>query len=343
MSFASRKPHRLFGHPVAQARLSEFLRNGHCYPLTVVLHPTSLCQHRCTFCCNWQIRNTRSHVLDPSWSISLISDLAHGGVRNLLFSGGGEPLLYPSLGQVLRHALGQDLRVSLYTNLDCEIDNEVLELLPYVEWVKVTVDAVPSESYKASRGSNACLRRVGDNIRALVKVGVRVEGTVVIRDDNISTVEEVTRWLVGVGVGSVNVRPGFAIAYPDGVGVSQATIDTLREMSHAGSDRIRFSSPLDDVARDDQGESLCLTPQFDVTIGSDKCVYPCCLTAYDRAFCIVDLSHYHSFGEAWASQERYRWIEDFKPSCEVCWFSPANRFLAKYPIRITRRPDHGTP
>lgn len=73
---------------------------------------------------------------------------------------------------------------------------------------------------------------------------------------------------------------------------------------------------------------FCKSHYFDVTIGADYGVYPCCLVNYLNDYEMVNLMRYNSFKEAWLSEERKGWIKRFTPECSyACWMADVNKMI----------------
>lgn len=88
-------------------------------PVTAHLVPTLYCNQRCYFCTYGQYKEkgrmtglqmTRTEVL------RCIDQLAEVGVKGIIFTGGGEPTLFPGLVEAMAYARQKGLDVALNTN-----------------------------------------------------------------------------------------------------------------------------------------------------------------------------------------------------------------------------------
>lgn len=82
-------------------------------PETVNLHLWPRCNQACTYCFE-RFREVRGSMPNRSW-MSLLDHLRERGVRRVNFAG-GEPTLHPNLEELLMHAKGIGLEVSIVTN-----------------------------------------------------------------------------------------------------------------------------------------------------------------------------------------------------------------------------------
>lgn len=109
-----------------------------CGPEQLHLDLTNACTMRC-LCC-WH----RSPLLDagdvpPHWetrhhlpyetALGVIADAAEMGIRRIIFSGGGDPLCYPRLMELLRAARGAGMETTLITNFTLAGEGTVGELV----------------------------------------------------------------------------------------------------------------------------------------------------------------------------------------------------------------------
>jgi MoaA/NifB/PqqE/SkfB family radical SAM enzyme len=98
------------------------------HPVSVHLAPTLRCNHRCLFCNYGQVKGDGASSYQQSDLHSLVRDmpldllfrsideLAAAGVRSVMFTGGGDPTLYPHLVDGMRRCRERGLRFALSTN-----------------------------------------------------------------------------------------------------------------------------------------------------------------------------------------------------------------------------------
>lgn len=110
-------PFKCFQHA---DRLAQF--SSDCYrvtPVTAHLVPTLYCNQRCYFCTYGRYKE---HGRNAGMQMSLsevkrcIDQLAEVGVKGIIFTGGGEPTLFPDLADAMAYAKSNGLDVALNTN-----------------------------------------------------------------------------------------------------------------------------------------------------------------------------------------------------------------------------------
>ena len=85
-------------------------------PRFITIKPTFRCNLRCGFCryvANGQVFGKADYFLDDEW-MQLIDDVAP--IKPYIAITGGEPLLYPRIGELLKRIAFHDLRATMVTN-----------------------------------------------------------------------------------------------------------------------------------------------------------------------------------------------------------------------------------
>ncbi len=331
-----RKVYSLFNSDAAKERLREYLQYRNSYPFVAVIHPTMVCNHRCDFCNYFHVidhlygKEARpTKFIETAYMLRLLSELYECGVQSIIFSGGGEPLLHRDFGQIARHALEIGFNTSLYTNLDVVMKEDVLATMPRFKSVTVNVNTSDPDLYGITRGAKGDFERVGRNLSLLAECGVKLEATVIIRDNTAHRLRETIEWLKGYNVRCIKISPAFMLQYDDGIGATEATLREMVTISreYGQANEVRLIEPVEPVVKDKSGRVFCSTVFFDITIGADCKIYPCCMRAYLDDYVVVDLHKYISFKEAWNSPERIHWQQHAKLECVTCWFGAANDLL----------------
>jgi 12,18-didecarboxysiroheme deacetylase len=142
----------------------------------VVWNATRACNLRCIHCYAQAGARPAADELTTAEGLSLLDDLADFGAPVVLFSG-GEPLLRPDLMDLIRHAVGRDLRAVLSTNgtlITADTAKELADL--GLSYVGISLDGL-AETNDRFRGQAGAFDRAMAGIehsgRAGLKVGLR--------------------------------------------------------------------------------------------------------------------------------------------------------------------------
>lgn len=324
-----RKTNYFFNSDKARERFREYLENSGCYPSDVVLHLNTVCNHRCDFCYNFLNLNNRNHYsLDSDYVVKLLSEFSGLSIDKVIVSGGGEPLLYKDIKKVLSCATSFDFHSFLYTNLDHDIDEVLMNTFKKIDGINVNINTTDSETYKRTRGEAANLVRVLENIKVISEESIDTIATIIIRDNTINTLENTIYSLVDLGIGRINISPAFNLHYKDKVRIGNKTLNELeRVRDKIKNKKIKVLEPEEKSVIDSDGNIFCEIHYFDITIGADYGIYPCCAVSYLDKYKMLDLRDYESFEDAWHSKVRENWIREFNPTCSNCWFAPVNKII----------------
>jgi TDP-4-amino-4,6-dideoxy-D-glucose deaminase len=172
-------------------RTSRILNGERPFPLseTMELFISENCNAKCKFCYrNGKVYEKRK-VLSTQEYVSLIDEFADFGGQNLDVSGGLEPLLSPSIIEVLKAGLSRDLKVSLYTNGIALNNPNIVDCLMKIFRVRVSLNAYDRDSYREIMGVDK-FGIVTRNLRDLVRAKkasnsrVRIGTSYVVFKDN---------------------------------------------------------------------------------------------------------------------------------------------------------------
>jgi radical SAM protein with 4Fe4S-binding SPASM domain len=305
----------------AEERLDYFKHHGDCYPLHVIIHPTISCNHSCNFCYHMKAMRGRKNAFEPkeldaNYVTRLIEEMRELCVKNIILSGGGEPLMHPAIATIISKLNSTKIGSFLYTNLDLEITPELLDEISELGGIGVNINFSDPERYVATRGKKVNLERVKGNIDKLVSHGSKLYGTIIVSYAQ-AYVERTVDFCLEAGMVGVNVSPAFD--------ADESVTDTLKQIKKRFAHcPVRVVGPLEKVIEKDH-KVFCQSHRFDVTIGADYGIYPCCYAAYREEFLITNLSDHNSFRQAWESEMRKDWVDHFEPGCKTCWFAPVNQ------------------
>lgn len=135
--------HKLIYHP---QRVTKWLETGDCYPIYVELGPSGMCNHRCTFC-GLDFVGYKESFLSLDMLSRILPEISKLGVQSILHSGEGEPLLNKDLPEIIK--LGKDCEIdqAMATNAALLTPDVAKKILPYMEWIKVSIAAGRAKEY----------------------------------------------------------------------------------------------------------------------------------------------------------------------------------------------------
>ena len=150
--------HKLSYHPEWVRRWHSAQRNWELaqtiYPLYVEISPAGQCNHRCAWCAVDYI-GYKNRLLDESALLRVFAEMTRrrregkewNGVKSIMFAGEGEPTLHPKLAEIIAGAKGFGIDTALTTNGTGMSQKFIDKALPYIIWIKVSLDATTGRTH----------------------------------------------------------------------------------------------------------------------------------------------------------------------------------------------------
>jgi MoaA/NifB/PqqE/SkfB family radical SAM enzyme len=323
-------------------------------PIHIRIKPTNRCNHNCRYCAyrsdNLQLGSdmTVTDTIPRDKMNEIADDIVSMGVKAVTFSGGGEPLLYPYLPEILRKFVDGGVRFATLTN-GANLTGEVARLFSESgTWVRVSIDGWDDESYSAYRGvKKGEFSKVIGNMKAFSEMkGPCVLGASIIADRmNAPHIYELIRTLREAGVSSVKIAPCI--------------------VSNSGAENNRYheecfdlvKSEIDRAEKDFRSETFeifdsyhALSDKFEKTytwcpylqiltvIGADSNVYSCQDKAYNTTSGIICSLKEKRFKDAWFEGKQQFFTINPSVHCNHhCVANGKNRMILEY---LDAEPDH---
>lgn len=152
---------KLIYHP---KRVSDWLEGKKTYPIYVEISLTNRCNHNCTFCAPNFTRKENTSI-DMQILKKTMQNMHDCGVKAIMFGGEGEPLLHKDIAEIVKYAKEIGFDVALTTNGVLLNKKFAEQLLPYLSWVKFSVDSGDADIYAILHGTKKeDFKKVLDNI-----------------------------------------------------------------------------------------------------------------------------------------------------------------------------------
>jgi len=122
------------------------MRGENIYPIYVEISLAGSCNHRCIFCA-YDFVGYKPNFLDSVVLKNRLSEMGRLGVKSILYSGEGEPLLHKDICDIIRQTKESGIDVALASNgvfFSKEIANSIL---PLATWIKISINAGKKETY----------------------------------------------------------------------------------------------------------------------------------------------------------------------------------------------------
>ncbi len=118
---------------IKNEKFIESLNKGKFIPIHIQLNPTNKCNLNCSFCsCK-----DREKGIELEWRrmVSCLIQFSHLGTQAVTITGGGEPLLYSHIDELINLCVGLRFKIGLVTN---GTQFKKTELLNYFTWIRIS-------------------------------------------------------------------------------------------------------------------------------------------------------------------------------------------------------------
>jgi MoaA/NifB/PqqE/SkfB family radical SAM enzyme len=299
-------------------------------PVHIRVKPTNKCNHHCWYCCyrsndlalGEEMREQDS--IPAEKMIELAHEFVEMGVKAVTFSGGGEPLLYKPLIEVIDILAAGGIRIAALTN-GSNLKGRVADsFAEHGTWIRISMDAWDDASYEKSRGAKPHdFSDLIENIRAFTARDTRcVLGvSFIVGHDNHQHIAELCTLLKDCGVNHVKISG--AVVSNDAAGNNSYhsvikdevanQIALAREISDNTFAILNHYHELEDLFA--KHYHTCPFLGFLTVIGADQNVYTCQDKAYTESGRMGSIAE-RSFRDYWFSDENLRFMQSFDPAIQ---------------------------
>ncbi len=337
--------HKLIYHPEAVAR---WLKGENIYPIEIEISPSGACNHRCVFCAVDYI-GYEPAFLDKDVILRDISSMSKKGLKSVVCSGEGEPLLNKNMPDIANGIKSQGVDVAMSTNGALLTKETAKECLKAFTWIRFSVASMEEESYnKIQRGKAGDLERVKTNLCEAVRqkrteslkttLGVQC----LLLPDTMFQLPMMAKELREIGVDYLTVKPysqhlhsenTFEIDYG-------AMLEVEQELNEFATENfaVYFRANAMKKMHHKKCYEKCFGLPFMTHIDAKGNVWPCVAHIGTKEFCYGNI-YEQTFEELWEGTRRQEIIEklhglDINKVCrEACRLDEINKYLweLRYP------------
>jgi hopanoid biosynthesis associated radical SAM protein HpnH len=277
------------------------------YPLVLMLEPLHLCNLACMGC--GRIREYKD-TLQQMMTLSQCVDAVKECGAPVISICGGEPLIYPEIGELVKEVLALDRHIHLCTNaLKLSESLNKFTPTPYLNFV-VSIDGL-EKTQEVTRGRKGIYDVQVKAIRDAKARGFRViTNTTLYKETDVLEVEELFDRLTAMNVDGLLVTPGYSygVVKEDIFLDRDASREKFRHILKLTKKYRFFNTPL--YMRFLAGErDLKCTPWGNVTVNPQGWKAPC--------YVITD-THYGTYRELMENTDWEKFVERADPRCKDC-------------------------
>ncbi|MBF0124393.1 MAG: radical SAM protein [Magnetococcales bacterium] len=324
-------------------------------PVHICIKPTNRCNHDCWYC-SYKVSNLQlgtdmveEDSIPADKMDEIVSDIIAMGVKAVTFSGGGEPLLYKPLPDVVRRLANGGVKVATLTN-GINLKGRMADAFADCgTWVRISIDAWDDVSYCQARGLKGTpFSQVVENVRHFTgRNGSCVLGiSYIITQDNYEHIYDVSLMFRELGVN--HVKLSGVVVSDDGAGnndyhhsIMPRVKEEIQRAQALNNDSFSVVDHYHELEeRFDKQYTFCPFLQFLTVIGADCGVYVCHDKAYTDSGLLGSIKEC-DFRSFWFSEENRRRIYALDPSQQChhhCVTHARNLAILEY---LSIEPEHG--
>lgn len=331
--------HKLIYHPDVVAR---WLKGENIYPIEIEISPSGVCNHRCIFCAVDYI-GYKPDFLRKEIILRDISQMSQKGLKSVICSGEGEPLLNKNMPDIANGIKACGVDVAMSTNGVLFTREVAEECLKAFTWIRFSIASMEEESYyKIQKGKDGDLDKVKANLAEAVKVkkdnnlkttlGVQC----LLLPDNMDQLPHMAKQLREIGVDYLTIKPysqhlhsenKFEVNYEEMLDLEQ----DLKQ--YAAEDfAIYFRANAMKKMHHEKCYRQCFGLPFMTHIDARGNVWPCVAHIGTEEFCYGNI-YEQTFEELWEGTKRQEIIKklnglDINKVCrEACRLDEINKYL----------------
>ncbi|MBD5476942.1 MAG: radical SAM protein [Lachnospiraceae bacterium] len=331
--------HKLIYHPETVAR---WLKGENIYPIEIEISPSGTCNHRCVFCAVDYI-GYQSVFLDKETILRDIKYMSDRGLKSVICSGEGEPLLNKDMPDIANGIKSCGVDVAMSTNGVLFTKEKLDECLGAFSWVRYSVASMEQDSYdKIQRGRAGDLEKVKENLSAAVrckkdrKLKTTLGVQCLLLPDNVRQLPYMAKTLKEIGIDYLTIKPysqhlhsrnRFEIDYEEMLGLEKQ----LKEFTTEDF-AVYFRSSTMKKMHHEKCYSQCYGLPFMTHIDAKGNVWPCVAHIGSEDLCYGNINE-QPFGQIWEGTRREEITErltqmDINKACrEACRLDEINKYL----------------
>lgn len=332
-------PHKLFYH---NKRVTRGILDSRTPPTTLDLDLTTSCNNLCANCTFPELREQPATVLPIDLAKNILKQAADFGIKAITYTGGGEPVLHKDLPELLQYSANLGLQSGLITNGRALTAEKAQRILPFLTWIRFSLDAGSPEVYRITHGLRTKqFHQVLQNIKATVEtrgksnIDTGIGISYLVFQDDPTDFQKAIEIANDLKVDFLQFKPmhrrdikavGGRTFTPKILDKARRTLEHMEFTNRVILSRFRGLSK--------RANKRCYGQQWTTAVGSDGKLYVCCEYKYNPRYLLGDLRE-SSLAKIWQSEHRRNLTDnlDVTSNCFLgCKLQPINNEL--HPIML---------
>lgn len=331
--------HKLIYHPDVVAK---WLEGNAIYPIEIEISPSGACNHRCIFCAVDYI-GYQPKFLDKDVILRDILHMSEKGLKSVICSGEGEPLLNNNMPEIANAIKSYGVDVAMSSNGVLFTKEKAKDCLAAFTWIRFSLASMEDNSYNSiQRGRTGDLEKVKINLEEAVRIkrDKKLKTTLGVQclllPDNIYQLADMAKQLRSIGIDYLTIKPysqhlhsenTFEVDYEE-------MLELEKDLKQYEDDafNIYFRANAMKKIHHEKCYEQCYGLPFMTHIDAGGNVWPCVAHIGTEDFCYGNI-YEQSFEEIWEGNKRLEVINKINDSninkiCrEACRLDEINKYL----------------
>lgn len=297
-------------------------------PVYVRVKPTNRCDHECTYCsyspdndCPVSETINLKDEIPREKMLEILGDFRDIGIKALTFSGGGEPLVYPHIAEIMQMTLDYGIDLSIISNGQ-KLRGEKANILKNAKWVRVSAGECDAEGFEKTRRRPAKwfyeLKENLANFSQIKNPDCEFGINYVVHNGNFDRIYDSVKYFKELGVNHIKITPCWN---PDFIDYHEPLKPiSLEQIANARADfqaegftvYDTYENDFKSTGLSDRNYDKCSIMQIIPVIGADAAVYFCHDKTYSGNGCLGSIKN-RSFKNLWFSEDAAKIFREFNP------------------------------
>jgi radical SAM protein with 4Fe4S-binding SPASM domain len=321
-----------------------WLKGKNIYPIYLEIGLFGGCNHRCIFCA-LDFLGYKPNELNGACLRRFVLEAAKRGVKSILYSGEGEPLLHNGATDIIIFTKKAGIDVAITTNGVMFKKEMAKRLLRYISWLRVSLNAGTELNYSIIHGSkqedfNSVINNLKQAVRVRDKnkynctIGVQF----LLIPENYKEVTILAKLLSDTGIDYLIIKPYSQ--HPSSINKINPKFkysklfyleEELKKYSKDNFQIIFRRQTMNKLGKN-RPYRYCLGLSYASIITADGDIYPCVNFLGKKEFAFGNICH-TTFRDIWEGKARKKVMNgiytkwDIKNCREICRLDEINRYL----------------
>jgi MoaA/NifB/PqqE/SkfB family radical SAM enzyme len=319
-------------------KVNDWLNGGNPFPVTLEIDLSNNCNHNCPACCSGFASDKSEmgkHTLER-----VITQASKGGVRGVIFTGGGEPLCSKHIERAVALAHDSSMSVGLITNGSLLHKKNIKLLTDCCDWIRISLDAGCERMHRYTHGVKDEFNIILENIKTLAlhaKGKNCTIGTAYLTGKYTSNMSDMKAFITAsdkCGIDYCQFRPYLSSGKKDLSSFTKIDFENLRQWAKSRGvlldvlySKHKYENMASGIAKT-KNYDVCYGHQFASVICANGDMTVCCHTRGISRMTIGNVLT-SSLNEIWNSKTRKRITNtiDVKNCPDLCRCNTFNEIL----------------